>query len=230
MSDCTLQRPDPAASSAGSRPESAASQRGVRGAGGSRRPQASTLRCPRRDAAVHPLPPTPCPHTGGPATAHWDGGGEQPDCLAGCEGSRGAETLGRSFGEGLREQQVPGQEASASALRFLPLVGASRCPCSAGEQTPRHRKDLAESLFGMARACALTGPLCLQAPLLQSCWGKAAERSPHPWLSVVAVGPGDHPHQLGTGCCPGLPRFHPPDLHPAAGCGASHRLLSKPVV
>lgn len=146
MSDCTLQRPDPAASSAGSRPESAASQRGVRGAGGSRRPQASTLRCPRRDAAVHPLPPTPCPHTGGPATAHWDGGGEQPDCLAGCEGSRGAETLGRSFGEGLREQQVPGQEASASALRLLHLVGASRCPCSAGEQTPRHRKDLAESL------------------------------------------------------------------------------------
>lgn len=65
MSGCTLQRPDPAASSAGSRPESAASQRGAwrsrRAAGGS--PRASTLRCPRRDATVPLAPPGPHPST-----------------------------------------------------------------------------------------------------------------------------------------------------------------------
>lgn len=55
MSGCTLQRPDPAASSAGSRPESAASQRGAARSGAGRRggsPQAPTLRCPRGDTGT----------------------------------------------------------------------------------------------------------------------------------------------------------------------------------
>lgn len=67
MSGCTLQRPDPAASSAGSRPESAASQRGAARSGAGRRgggPPAPTLRCPGGDAGT---PRSPAPYRGSSA-------------------------------------------------------------------------------------------------------------------------------------------------------------------